>query len=128
MIEILSHSSTVNITIFRVKKRFGADDFSLAFARIENHYFTNKVLLCTYLLHINHRILLIHLLFILYYSVVFHFLTQGFFPRDGWLIEKANIDKIRHIPTFIVQGRYDMVTKYTIIFLICYLLIHCLTL
>ena len=58
-----------------VKKRFGADDFSLAFARIENHYFTNK----------------------------------GFFPRDGWLIEKENIDKIRHIPTVIVQGRYDMV-------------------
>lgn len=26
-----------------VKSRFGADDFSLAFARIENHYFTNKV-------------------------------------------------------------------------------------
>lgn len=25
-----------------VEGRFGADDFSLAFARIENHYFTNK--------------------------------------------------------------------------------------
>lgn len=25
-----------------VKERFGADKFSLAFARIENHYFTNK--------------------------------------------------------------------------------------
>ena len=58
-----------------VKDRFGADDFSLAFARIENHYFTNK----------------------------------GFFPRDGFLLEKANIDKIRHIPTVIVQGRYDVV-------------------
>lgn len=33
----------------------------------------------------------------------------GFFPRDGFLIEKQNIDKIRHIPTTIVQGRYDMV-------------------
>jgi len=58
-----------------VKDRFGADKFSLAFARIENHYFTNKV----------------------------------FLPRDGYLLEKANIDKIRHIPTFIVQGRYDVV-------------------
>ncbi len=58
-----------------IKSKFGADDFSLAFARIENHYFTNK----------------------------------GFFPRDGFLLEKANIDKIRHIPTVIVQGRYDMV-------------------
>ena len=55
-----------------VRGRFGADDFSLAFARIENHYFTN----------------------------------EGFFPRDGYLLEKSNIDAIRHIPTVIVQGRY----------------------
>lgn len=33
----------------------------------------------------------------------------GFFPRDGYLLEKENIDKIRHIPTVIVQGRYDVV-------------------
>ena len=58
-----------------VQGKFGADDFSLAFARIENHYFTNK----------------------------------GFFPRDGYLLEKDNIDRIRHIPTVIVQGRYDVV-------------------
>lgn len=58
-----------------VKGKFGADDFSLAFARIENHYFTN----------------------------------EGFFPRDGFLLEKSNIDAIRHIPTVIVQGRYDVV-------------------
>jgi proline iminopeptidase len=51
------------------------EHFSLAFARIENHYFVNK----------------------------------GFFPRDGFLLEKQNIDKIRHIPTVIVQGRYDQV-------------------
>ena len=58
-----------------VKEKFGADKFSLAFARIENHYFTNK----------------------------------AWFERDGWLLEKANLDKIRHIPTSIVQGRYDVV-------------------
>ena len=29
-------------TAAQVKSRFGADKFSLAFARIENHYFTNK--------------------------------------------------------------------------------------
>lgn len=58
-----------------VQKQHGSTHFSLAFARIENHYFTNK----------------------------------AFFPRDGFLLEKANIDKIRHIPTVIVQGRYDMV-------------------
>jgi proline iminopeptidase len=55
--------------------RFGDDHFSLAFARIENHYFTNK----------------------------------GFFPRDGFLLEKANLDRIKHIPVVIVQGRYDVV-------------------
>ena len=33
----------------------------------------------------------------------------GFLPRDGYLIEKENIDRIRHIPTIIVQGRYDVV-------------------
>jgi len=51
----------------------GDDDvFSLAFARIENHYFVN----------------------------------QGFFPTDSFLLD--NVDKIRHISTTIVQGRYDM--------------------
>lgn len=58
-----------------VKDKFGDDQFSLAFARIENHYFTNK----------------------------------GFFPRDGYLLEKERIDRVRHIPTVIVQGRYDVV-------------------
>lgn len=33
--------------------------------------------------------------------------------RDGELLEKANIDKIRHIPTSIVQGRYDCVCPAT---------------
>eukprot|EP01041_Mallomonas_annulata_P005151 gene5151-10293_t len=58
-----------------IQDRFGADDFSLAFARIENHYFTNK----------------------------------GWFPRESFLLEKKQIDRIRHIPTVIVQGRYDVV-------------------
>ena len=53
------------------------DQFALAFARIENHYFINK----------------------------------GFLPRDGFLLEKDQLDKIRHIPTFIVQGRYDAVAR-----------------
>ncbi len=54
-------------------ERTAGDDFSLAFARIECHYFVN----------------------------------------GGWLDEGrallANVDKIRHIPTVIVQGRYDVV-------------------
>lgn len=52
----------------------GEDEFALAFARIECHYFVNG----------------------------------GFFERDGQLLE--DVDKIRHIPTVIVQGRYDICT------------------
>ncbi|XP_058080298.1 proline iminopeptidase [Magnolia sinica] len=53
-------------------KKGDDDAFSLAFARIENHYFVNK----------------------------------GFLPSDSFLLD--NIEKIRHIQTVIVQGRYDM--------------------
>jgi len=53
--------------------------FALAFARIENHYFTGV-----------HGV-------------------AGFFPRDGWLLEEYQLARIRHIPTVIVQGRYDVV-------------------
>ncbi|CAL4894326.1 unnamed protein product [Urochloa decumbens] len=53
-------------------KRGEDDKFSLAFARIENHYFVNK----------------------------------GFLSSDSYLLD--NVDKIRHIKAFIVQGRYDV--------------------
>ncbi|KAK3193207.1 hypothetical protein Dsin_024517 [Dipteronia sinensis] len=53
-------------------KRGDDDKFSLAFAKIENHYFVNK----------------------------------GFFSSDSFLLD--NVDKIRHINTTIVQGRYDV--------------------
>lgn len=36
-----------------------------------------------------------------------YFINRGFFETDGQLIQ--NVDKIRHIPTVIVQGRYDVV-------------------
>lgn len=52
--------------------RYAADEFAVAFARIECHYFVNKG-----------------------------------FMREGQLLE--DVDKIRHIPTVIVQGRYDVV-------------------
>lgn len=52
---------------------YAEDEFSLAFARIECHYFINKV----------------------------------WFPTDNYLIENAF--KIRHIPTEIIHGRYDVV-------------------
>lgn len=48
-------------------------EFALAFARIENHYFTH----------------------------------QGFFTHENQLLD--DIDKIRDIPTVIIQGRYDVV-------------------
>jgi proline iminopeptidase len=57
--------------------RTAGDEFSLAFARIECHYFVNK----------------------------------GFFGTDGALLK--GVDKIRHIPTVIVQGRYDVVCPMT---------------
>ncbi|CCO31426.1 proline iminopeptidase [Rhizoctonia solani AG-1 IB] len=33
--------------------------------------------------------------------------------RQGQLLEKQSIDKIRHIPTIVVQGRYDVVCPTT---------------
>jgi len=54
--------------------KFNEEDFAVAFARIECHFFTNR----------------------------------GFFEHDGWILR--NIDTIRHIPGWIVQGRFDVVT------------------
>lgn len=36
-----------------------------------------------------------------------YFVNGGFFKKDGQLLDE--VDKIRHIPCTIVQGRYDMV-------------------
>ena len=36
-----------------------------------------------------------------------YFMNNAFFETDNYLIE--NVGKIRHIPTVIVQGRYDVV-------------------
>ncbi|KAI8933468.1 hypothetical protein NX059_009206 [Plenodomus lindquistii] len=38
-----------------------------------------------------------------------HYFVNGAWLEDGQLLRKENIDKIRHIPTTIVQGRYDVV-------------------
>jgi proline iminopeptidase len=54
-------------------QRMSRDEFALAFARIECHYFVNR----------------------------------GFLRSDTQLLE--NVDRIRHIPAAIVQGRYDVV-------------------
>lgn len=52
---------------------YGEDDFALAFARVENHYFTHGA-----------------------------WLDEGQLLRD--------VDRIRHIPGVIIQGRYDLAT------------------
>ena len=36
-----------------------------------------------------------------------YFINKGFFIQDGWILK--NIDKIQHIPSVIIQGRYDIV-------------------
>jgi proline iminopeptidase len=56
-----------------MQQSMGRDDFALAFARIECHYFVN----------------------------------HGFFKHEDQLLR--DVPRIRHIPTVIVQGRYDVV-------------------
>ncbi|KIJ52555.1 hypothetical protein M422DRAFT_26136 [Sphaerobolus stellatus SS14] len=38
-----------------------------------------------------------------------HFFINDGWMRDGQLLETQEIDKIRHIPTVVIQGRYDVV-------------------
>ena len=40
-----------------------------------------------------------------------YFMNNSFFPSENYLLE--NVDKIRHLPTVIVQGRYDVVCPAT---------------
>jgi proline iminopeptidase len=37
-----------------------------------------------------------------------YFANGGFFSEDGWIVK--NVDKLRNIPGWIVQGRFDVVT------------------
>jgi proline iminopeptidase len=36
-----------------------------------------------------------------------YFINNGFFDSDNWILE--NVNKIKHIPGIIIQGRYDVV-------------------
>ncbi|KAF1935381.1 hypothetical protein EJ02DRAFT_389299 [Clathrospora elynae] len=38
-----------------------------------------------------------------------HYFTNKAWMEDGQLLKKENVDRMRHIPTTIVQGRYDVV-------------------
>ncbi|EPQ27366.1 uncharacterized protein PFL1_04905 [Pseudozyma flocculosa PF-1] len=42
-----------------------------------------------------------------------HFFQHHGWMDDGQLLERENVDRIRHIPAVIVQGRYDMVCPAT---------------
>jgi len=42
-----------------------------------------------------------------------HYFINDGFMRDGQLLEKQEIDKIRHIPCTVVQGRYDVICPAT---------------
>ncbi|KAF7312386.1 Proline iminopeptidase [Mycena indigotica] len=42
-----------------------------------------------------------------------HYFVNDGFMRDGQLLEPQEIDKIRHIPCIVVQGRYDVVCPAT---------------
>jgi len=42
-----------------------------------------------------------------------HYFVNGGFMRDGQLLDSQEIDKIRHIPTIVVQGRYDVICPAT---------------
>jgi proline iminopeptidase len=37
-----------------------------------------------------------------------YFVNGGFLPEENWILK--NVDKIRHLPCWIVQGRFDVVT------------------
>jgi proline iminopeptidase len=38
-----------------------------------------------------------------------YFINNGFFPKEGYLLEERNLNKIKQFPITIVQGIYDMV-------------------
>ena len=40
-----------------------------------------------------------------------YFINKGFFDTDAWLLD--NIKKIEHLPSVIIQGRYDVVCPMT---------------
>lgn len=42
-------------------------------------------------------------------SIEHHYFSNGgFFNNENYFLEKENLDRIKHIPTTIVQGRYDV--------------------
>lgn len=47
-----------------------------------------------------------------------HYLSNKCFMKDGFLTKKENIDKIRHIPTVIIHGIYDIICPFKYAYLL----------
>lgn len=46
-------------------------------------------------------------------TLEYHYFDNHLFLPEGYFLEKSNLDKIKKIPTVIVQGRYDLVCPFT---------------
>lgn len=46
-------------------------------------------------------------------TLEYHYFDNHLFLPDGYFLDKRNLNKIKHIPTVIVQGRYDLVCPFT---------------
>lgn len=51
-------------------------------------------------------------------KIEYHYFINKCFMEDGYLLKKENIDKIRHIPTKIIQGVYDIICPFKYAFLL----------
>lgn len=51
-------------------------------------------------------------------KIEYHYFINKCFMEDGYLIKKENIDKIRHIPTKIIHGVYDIICPFKYAYLL----------
>ena len=50
--------------------------------------------------------------------IEYHYFINKCFMEEGFLLKKENIDRIRHIPTKIIQGVYDMICPFKYAYLL----------
>jgi proline iminopeptidase len=51
-------------------------------------------------------------------KIEYYYFINNCFMEDGYLLKKENIDKIRHIPTKIIQGVYDIICPFKYAYLL----------
>lgn len=89
------------------------------FTQIECYSFVSILVVCFVLVRSCYESPLVYfyLLCMLTFAIVYllclwfcshYFVHGGWFPENNYLLD--NVDKIRHLPATIVQGRYDVVT------------------